>query len=181
VYGLDVVGHAFLRFAQPDRFGDVRPEEVRRYGRVLDRYLSLVGQWLSEAERSLGPDDLLVVVSAYGLEPVPLWRRLLFGRGRSGTHANAPDGLFLAVGGGIRPGGHIGDASVLDVAPTLLYLAGLPVGRDMEGRVLAEAVDEAFVRAHPVTYIPSYESLAGASGPPPAPVDDLPPLPDEGP
>ena len=63
VYGLDVVGHAFLRFAQPDRFGDVPPEEVRRYGRVLDRYLSLVGQRLFEAERALGPGDILVVVS----------------------------------------------------------------------------------------------------------------------
>jgi len=179
VYGLDVVGHAFLRFAQPERFGDVRPEEVRRYGRVLDRYLSLVGQWLFEAERSLGKDDVLVVVSAYGMEPVPLWRRLLGGRERSGTHANAPDGLILAVGAGIRPGARLTGASVLDVAPTLLYLAGLPVGRDMEGRVLAEMVDESFAREHPLSYIPSYESLAVAPGPPALPVDDLPPLPDE--
>jgi predicted AlkP superfamily phosphohydrolase/phosphomutase len=179
VYGLDVVGHAFLRFAQPERFGDVRPEEVRRYGRVLDRYLSLVGQWLFEAERSLGPDDLLVVVSAYGMEPVPLWRRLLAGRERSGTHADAPDGLILAVGAGIRPGARFTGASVLDVAPTLLYLAGLPVGRDMEGHVLAEMVDESFARDHPVSYIPSYESLAVTPGRPALPLDDLPPLPDD--
>lgn len=181
LYGLDVVGHAFLRFAEPARFGDVGADEVRRYGRVLDRYLSLVGQRLFEAERSLGPDDVLVVVSAYGMEPVPLWRRLLSGRERSGTHAGAPDGLILAVGGGIRAGGQLRGASVLDVAPTLLYLAGLPVGRDMEGRVLAEMVEESFARAHPVSYIPSYESLA--QGPPPKAesLDDLPPLPDEEP
>ena len=179
VYGLDVVGHAFLRFAQPERFGDVRPEEVRRYGRVLDRYLALVGQWLFEAERGLGPDDLLVVVSAYGMEPVPLWRRLLTGRERSGTHANAPDGLILAVGAGIRPGTRLTSASVLDVTPTLLYLAGLPVGRDMEGRILAEMIDASFAREHPVSYIPSYESLAVTRSPQAPPVDDLPPLPDE--
>ncbi|HVQ28474.1 MAG TPA: alkaline phosphatase family protein [Vicinamibacteria bacterium] len=179
VYGLDVVGHAFLRFAQPERFGDVPPEEARRYGRVLDRYLSLVGQWIFEAQRGLGPDDVMVVVSAYGLEPVPLWRRLLSGRERSGTHANAPDGLILAVGAGIRPGARLTRASVLDVTPTLLYLAGLPVGRDMEGRVLAEMIDESFAREHPVSYIPSYESLAVTKGPQAQPVDDLPPLPDE--
>lgn len=187
VYGLEVVGHAFLRFAQPDRFGDVRPEEVRRYGRVLDRYLSFVGQRLFEAERALGPDDILVVVSAYGMEPVPLWRRLFSARERSGTHANAPDGLLLVVGGGVRPGETLRSASILDVAPTLLYLTGLPVGRDMEGRVLAEMLEEAFVRAHPVTYIPSYESLAVAPGapdrrvPPGPSAQDLPPLPDEEP
>lgn len=187
VYGLEVVGHAFLRFAQPDRFGDVRPEEVRLYGRVLDRYLSLVGQRLFEAERTLGPNDILVVVSAYGMEPVPLWRRLFSARERSGTHKAAPDGLLLAVGGGVRPGALLQDASILDVAPTLLYLTGLPVGRDMEGRVLAEMFEGAFARAHPVTYIPSYENIAVAPrpldrNPPSGPsVQDLPPLPDEEP
>ena len=67
----------------------------------------------------------------------------------------------------------------LDVTPTLLYLAGLPVGRDMEGRVLAEMVDESFAGEHPVSYIPSYESLAVTRSPQAQPVDDLPPLPDE--
>jgi hypothetical protein len=56
---------------------------------------------------------------------------------------------------------------------------GLPVAADMEGRVLTEIVDEAFARAHPVSFIPSYESVAVAPGPPAPPVDDLPPLPDE--
>jgi len=46
------------------------------------------------------------------------------------------------------------------VTPTILYLMGLPVARDMEGRVLTEIVDEGFTRAHPVTFIPSYQSLA---------------------
>ena len=72
-------------------------------------------------------------------------------------------------------------ASVLDVAPTVLYLCGLPVARDMEGRVLTEMLEDDFARAHPVTFIPSYESLAvapfhEAGGP-----EELPPLPDEGP
>jgi len=95
----------------------------------------------------------------------------------SGTHAGAPDGFLLAVGDGIKPGAELRSASVLDVAPTILYLMGLPVARDMEGRVLGEIVEEDFARAHPVTFIPSYESLAvtasRASG------SDLPPLPDE--
>jgi hypothetical protein len=63
---------------------------------------------------------------------------------------------------------------VLDLAPTMLYLMGLPVARDMEGRVLTEMVDEAFARAHPVTFIPSYESLAVTAAPEGS---DLPPLP----
>ena len=183
-YGLDVVGHAFFRYAHPDRFGDVRPAEVRRYGRVVDRYTAYVGQFVGEMAQRLRPGEVLLVVSGYGMEPEPLWRRALaglgLGAGTGGTHAAAPDGFLMAVGDGIRPGAAIRDASVLDVAPTILYLMGLPVARDMEGRVLSEILEEDFARAHPVTFIPSYESLAVT------PVrsggeEALPPLPDEGP
>jgi predicted AlkP superfamily phosphohydrolase/phosphomutase len=182
-YGLDVVGHAFMRYAQPDRFGDVRPAEVRRYGRVVDRYAALLSQWVGEAMRSLRPGEVLIVVSGYGMEPVPLWRRateaLHGGAFRSGTHAGAPDGFLMAVGDGVKPGATLRDASILDVAPTILYLMGLPVARDMEGRVLTEILDDEFTRAHPVTFIPSYESLAVT--PVTARGSELPPLPDEEP
>ena len=98
------------------------------------------------------------------MRPAPQWRRawesLVGDPWMSGTHADAPDGLLLAVGDGVRAGAALNGASVLDIAPTILYLMGLPVARDMEGRVLTEMLDERFARAHPVTYIPSYESLA---------------------
>jgi hypothetical protein len=55
---------------------------------------------------------------------------------------------------------------------------GLPVARDMEGRVLTELVEEDFARAHPVTFIPSYESLA-VSPVTEEPDLQLPSLPDE--
>ena len=163
-YGLDRVGHAFTRFADPERFGDVRPEERRRYGHVVERYTAYVARSVGDLVAGLRPGEVLIVVSGYGMRPVPPWRRAWEAVAGdpwiSGTHADAPDGVLLAVGDGIRPGAVLDRASVLDVTPTILYLMGLPVARDMEGRVLAEIVDERFARAHPVTYIPSYESLA---------------------
>ncbi len=177
-FGLDVVGHTFTRFADPDRFGDVAPEAVRRYGHVRDRYAALISSWVGEAAQALRPGEVLLVVSGYGMQPLPLWRRLAEALGGdaslSGTHLGAPDGFVLAVGDGIKPGALLRDASVLDLAPTMLYLMGLPVARDMEGRVLTEMLDDSFARAHPVTFIPSYESLAVT----PAPEGlDLPPVP----
>jgi len=182
--GLDVVGHTFLRFARPEAFGDVTPEERRRYGNVMDAYVAFLAQAVGETAQALRPDEVLIVVSAYGMEPLPQWRRALESltgdRWASGTHGDAPDGVMLAMGDGIRPGAILRAASVLDVAPTILYLMGLPVARDMEGRVLTEMLQDDFMRAHPVTYIPSYESLAvtPTTGAVPA---DLPPLPDERP
>jgi predicted AlkP superfamily phosphohydrolase/phosphomutase len=162
-YGLDVVGHAFTRYARPELFGDVRSQDVRRYGHVIDGYLAFLGQWIGTVEKGLRPGEILLVVSGYGMEPTPVWRRTLQALLRlpspSGTHDSAPDGFLLAVGDGIRRGSTVEGASVLDVAPTVLYLMGLPVARDMEGRVLTEIVEDDFARAHPVTFVPSYESL----------------------
>src|SRR6266568_2220892 len=184
-YGLDVVGHAFYRYAHPERFGDVSAAESRRFGRVLDRYAALLSQWVGESGQGLRPGEVLIVVSGYGMEPVPLWRRLLAGltggSSYSGTHEGAPDGFFLAVGDGIRAGAPLGPASVLDVMPTILYLFGLPVARDMEGRVLTEILDDDFARRNPVTFIPSYESLAIAPVAAHGDLDDLPPQPEEEP
>jgi predicted AlkP superfamily phosphohydrolase/phosphomutase len=183
-FGLDVVGHTFTRFSNPEWFGDVTPLEERRYGHVVARYTALVDQWVGEAAQGLGPGEILVVVSGYGLEPVPLWRRWLAGlQGGpplSGNHESAPDGFVLVVGDGVRGGALTKGASILDVAPTLLYLMGLPVARDMEGRVLSEILAEDFAMAHPVGFIPSYESLAVTR--PVGPVDPgLPPLPEDTP
>lgn len=183
-HGYDVAGHAFYRYAHPELFGDVPADEARRYGRVLDRYASLLGQWVGEQAQGLRPGEVLVVLSGHGLEPVPLGRRLLAtltGASISAaSHAAGPEGFFLAVGDGIRPEARVHGASVLDVAPTLLYLMGLPIARDMEGRVLTEILEPAFARQNPVTFIPSYESLAVAPAAPGAPLEELPPLPEEG-
>ena len=184
-HGYDTAGHLFYRYAHPEAFGDVDADEARRYGRVLGRYASLVERWVGEIERDLGPRDVLVVLSGYGLAPTPLWRRLvgvLTGTAvGAASHGGAPDGVLLMAGEGIRPGATPAGASVLDVTPTLLYLMGLPVARDMEGRVLTEILEPAFAQQNPVTFIPSYESLAVASAAPGAPLDELPPLPEERP
>ncbi len=50
-----------------------------------------------------------------------------------------PDGILAILGPGLKPGLRI-EASVYDIAPTILYLKGLPVGEDMDGRPLLEAM-----------------------------------------
>ncbi len=42
------------------------------------------------------------------------------------------------------------DAQIGDLAPTILHLAGIPVPADLDGRVVAEALDAGWLAAHPV-------------------------------
>lgn len=67
-------------------------------------------------------------------------------RGISGTHRM--NGIFLAYGAAVQPGvvvgngtlsnGTLPDAQIVDLAPSILHLMGLPVPAHMDGRVLEE-------------------------------------------
>jgi predicted AlkP superfamily phosphohydrolase/phosphomutase len=46
----------------------------------------------------------------------------------------------------------------LDITPTLLYLADLPVARDMDGRVLSEIIKSDFKASHPVRTVETYRA-----------------------
>ncbi|MCD4690133.1 hypothetical protein K8S17_01585, partial [bacterium] len=75
----------------------------------------------------------------------------------------------------IVPGTQLSEPSVLDITPTLLALYGLPVGEDMDGRVLTEAIEPEFLKRYPITSVPSYEEdLVADDGTEPleSPVDD---------
>jgi predicted AlkP superfamily phosphohydrolase/phosphomutase len=63
---------------------------------------------------------------------------------KSGTHRD--DGIFLARGASIRAGRAIQGARIIDLAPTILGLLGVPVPDDMDGRVLTEALTDDFDR-----------------------------------
>jgi predicted AlkP superfamily phosphohydrolase/phosphomutase len=54
----------------------------------------------------------------------------------SGSHR--PLGLFILSGGGIRPQEPTATAHILDLAPTILHLLGLPIPEDFDGRPLLE-------------------------------------------
>jgi predicted AlkP superfamily phosphohydrolase/phosphomutase len=69
-------------------------------------------------------------------------------RGRSGGHTMR--GVFLAHGQGVRQGYMIEGARLVDVAPTILNILGVPVPHTMDGRVLTDAYESDFFQ--PVQY-----------------------------
>ena len=66
----------------------------------------------------------------------------------SGTHRL--HGIMILRGAAARAGGRVSGARLIDMMPTLLYLLGVPVPTGLDGRVLTEAIDPAYLLAHPV-------------------------------
>ena len=77
-------------------------------------------------------------------------RVIIGGLGPSGFHRM--DGILLAKGGPLRKGQHLKPAHLMDIAPTLLYLMGCEVPKDMDGQVLKELFEEGFLMKHPITF-----------------------------
>jgi predicted AlkP superfamily phosphohydrolase/phosphomutase len=158
---LDPIGHYYLRYAMPSEFGDVTDEERRRLGSILERHYSLMDEVVGRAMTALGPDDLLLVVSGFGMEPLGFGKRLIErvigDPDVSGSHEAAPDGFLMAYGGAVARGRQQVRASVVDIAPTILYFLGLPIGRDMDGYTRTDLFQPSFLEERPITYIPTYD------------------------
>ncbi len=251
----DACAHLYWKFYEPHRFPEVTPEEVARYGGVLEEVYEASDRALGQILKTLGPEDNVIVLSDHGFQPVPqlentktyvvkseallralgaadrvryvvisdrtyirslqgdtafedqLMERIrqirvhgvpLFITKRdkvgyvlvsvnnkeaspridlsetveiegqsvplskllsesdtriSGEHH--PEGILVVAGPAFQKGVEIQGASVLDITPTILALFGIPVGRDMDGKPLAQVLAEPV--AERITYIDTHD------------------------
>jgi predicted AlkP superfamily phosphohydrolase/phosphomutase len=70
------------------------------------------------------------------------WRKI------SGSHRR--EGIFIARGPQVLAGVEKPHFEIVDVLPTVLYLLGLPIPSDVDGRVLTEILDPALVAKRPI-------------------------------
>jgi predicted AlkP superfamily phosphohydrolase/phosphomutase len=83
--------------------------------------------------------------------------------GCTGNHRM--EGVLAVQGSGaIRGGQSIDGARIEDLAPTILHLLGVPVPRDMDGRVLESILTAEFASEHPVVYAEPEEPAEGLEG-----------------
>jgi predicted AlkP superfamily phosphohydrolase/phosphomutase len=83
--------------------------------------------------------------------------------GTTGHHRM--NGIMIWHGPGvIQEGVSFKDARIYDLAPTILYLMGRPVPREMDGQVLLDVCTPEFLRARPIVYAePSSTTDGGRS------------------
>jgi hypothetical protein len=154
----------FHKFSNPEAFGEISPEEIRRYGAVIEKYYGFYDQVISRTLVALKEDELLIVYSSFGMEPLPFWKRvvewILGNSSVNAYHDRAPDGVVFFFGSSIEPGQALEGFRLVDLVPTALYYLGLPVGRDMDGIVRGNLFKPEFAEVNPVFQISSYEDVA---------------------
>ncbi len=160
---IDHFAHGFMPH-HPPRMEHVPEAEFELYKDVMTGVYRFHDMMLGSLMELAGPETTIVLCSDHGfqsggLRPVGnprepagpvLWHREF--------------GILVMNGPGIKRDERIYGATLLDIAPTLLTLAGLPVGRDMDGKPLLEALVDPSTPAP----IPSWDDVPGRDGRHPA-------------
>lgn len=106
-------------------------------------------------------EGLTVVIPNHAELP---FEELFKDTGHIQTGVHDPKGVAVLAGPSVQRGVQLEEASILDVVPTVLALLGLPVARDMTGRVWTEAIRAEFLEEHPVSFVDTYRrEEAGAA------------------
>lgn len=145
--GVDSFGHAFWHYRT-----DVKESPLSE---IIDKYYLWVDETLGEFMDLIDDDTLLIVCSDHGFYGP---RRRPDGGLMLGIYMHGENGIIGFMGKGVRKGGKILDADVLDITPTILYALGLEVGKDMDGRVMTDAFEPEFLRSNPVEFVSTYET-----------------------
>ncbi|HLT32710.1 MAG TPA: alkaline phosphatase family protein [Aquaticitalea sp.] len=153
---IDHFCHAFMKFYPPKLPGipqenfDIYNEAVigayRYQDMMLERLIELAGE-----------DTTIIVMSDHGYESGH--RRIL----KMPKYPAAPAlehrqfGIFVAAGPNIKRNEKVFGLSLIDIAPTILNIFDLPIGKDMDGNV---AVD-IFKTPNDLKFIDSWEAIEG--------------------
>jgi predicted AlkP superfamily phosphohydrolase/phosphomutase len=117
-------------------------------GRVYRREEVFEGDHLDQApDLVFLPDDLKYV--GYGLLQFPT-NHWLSPSDRCGGHRM--EGILIMQGPGIRVGQQLPSAHIVDLAPTLLAVLGVPVPTDMDGKVLANVFEQGMRESMQISY-----------------------------
>jgi tetratricopeptide (TPR) repeat protein len=157
--GIDHFCHGFMHFHPPCMEGI--PEEMFEiYKDVVTGAYRLQDLLLVRMLELAGPDTTVLVVSDHGFHPDHLRPRSIPEEPAGPAVQHRRYGVICLKGPGIKQDERIYGANLLDITPTVLTLFGLPVGQDMDGRVLVQAFEE----PPTVERIPSWETESGECG-----------------
>ncbi len=133
--GIDEVCHRFAHF-MPPRVAMVSATDFAKYRRAVEEFYVYQDGLLGELLESIASSSTVIVMSDHGFQngasrptdgPADIegkpgkWHRLY--------------GIVMVAGPGIGPG-RFDTATLYDITPTILALAGLPEAGDMRGRPL---------------------------------------------
>ena len=193
-FGLpDVAGHFWWRYREPGAYQYPIPtEHVGHFQKYIDQSYIAMDGFLAEIVEKAPSDARIMVVSDHGMHAGNFNNP---NNPQSGLHEDAPPGVLIVAGPGIRaeglkptvewryqvmvpmPGGRMQQqprilqapesiGGVYDITPTLLDWLGISTAQDMAGRSLRDLMDSDWLSSNPLRTVPTHSEGFRAATPP---------------
>lgn len=152
------------RLRNPPRLEGVPEDKFEIYKDVVNGAYRFQDMMLHTLLELAEPEATVIICSDHGFHPDHLRPRGIPDEpaGPAGQHRRF--GIVCLKGAGIKQDERIYEATLLDIAPTILALFGPPVSEDMDRRALVQAFEE----PPKIERIPSWEQEPGECGMHPA-------------
>lgn len=158
---IDHFGHGFMEY-HPPRMDHVSEQDFEIYKDVMAGCYKFHDLILGRLIAQAGPDTTIILCSDHGYHSDHLRPKETPNQPAGPAVWHRDYGVIAMAGPGVQSGEQIVGANLLDIAPTILNLLGLPAGKDMDGKTLVHAIGGP--NWTPPTPIPSWEDVPGESG-----------------
>ncbi len=156
---IDHFGHSFMKY-HPPRREHISERDFRIFNYCMEAGYIFHDMMLGALLALAGEDTTVLLMSDHGFHPDHL-RPSAIPREPAGPAAEHRQlGILAARGPGVREDHRVYGAGLLDICPTVLHHFGLPVGEDMDGKVLLDIYRE----PAEVRRVPSWDEVDGDDG-----------------
>jgi predicted AlkP superfamily phosphohydrolase/phosphomutase len=149
-----------------DIIAELRALVDRETGEIIIEDIYKKEELYSGPHSVIAPDIVFLPkgleIVAFGEYEFASHRMLDYSHGLSGSHRM--DGVLMMKGVGLRKGFTIMNANIMDIAPTVLYLLGLSITKDMDGVVLKDAILDEVLEQNPIQFVDDATRSVRAGG-----------------
>lgn len=160
--GIYAAKQAFMNY-HPPRPEFIDEDEFEMYRHVVEGTYLFHDQLLGRLLELAGDDATVMVVSERGFHSGEFRHNAPLDEPGTPPERNEV-GMFVAAGPGLKSDHLVFGSSILDITPTILHHCGLPVSRDMDGKV----IEELFEERRPISWVGSWDEEEGEDGRHPA-------------
>lgn len=153
--GIEIVSQYFYQYHDPQMGGNISDTDIKKYGWVIEQYYEYYASIIGNLISTTGDNELLVILSFFEYEPLPVWRRILvnwFDKKDIYVYKslNSQGSIILYEKNALKKDYPLKTISIYDIYPTLLYYSGFQFSNDMKGELIREIFTDEFVLNNPI-------------------------------
>ncbi len=156
---IDHLCHGFMKF-HPPKLDGIPDDKYEIYKDVVNSAYRFQDMMLGRKLELIDENTTVIIMSDHGFESG--YKRIL--KMPKVNAAPALDhrqfGIFVAMGPNIKKNEKLFGLNLIDIAPTILHHFNLPIGKDMDGKVMMDI----FEKTTTPKYIDSWEDVQGDFG-----------------